>query len=459
MNPAVTGRVYSQRFTHPARAGVDTARASRGAFGLREGFVRHSQTSSAMGISVVCNGAGRTGRVSSCTHPIVGAVAALMFTCTAAIAQTPSRAATAAALARAGDAVVTIVAYREGSSDVTSGTGVRVADGRVITALRHLRGASRAEVFSADGDLLATVSTLDQAEVKLDLAVLPRSAEAGASIALARRSAVLTQKVNVLGPKKGSTRSIVERTIAHVEPDDNGRPLLRLGAPVASGAVGSPVVNARGELVAIALGSIAGREDGDIAVDVSAIRELLARPAVRLGFPSREGTIAAAKAPAGDPRAGPTSTTVKPVDAGAKPRSTGSIFPERYGTAISADTAGPFAVELFGCARLESRQKVYCYLRVSNLAGGRTLTVAGGDLADSTRRKLREADNLVHGDTSQRLAGWRNKATVPLRELESVRIALAFVPPARETDAVRLILDIAGERTLFLGPFILQRAP
>ena len=412
-----------------------------------------------MGFSVVCYFTRRTGTGWSRTHPIVGAMAALLLTCTAAIAQAPSRAATAAALARAGDAVVTIVAYREGSSDVTSGTGVRVADGRVLTALRHLRGASRAEVFNSDGDLLATVSTLDQAEVKLDLAVLPRSSEAGASITLARRSAVLTQKVNVLGPRKGSTRSVVARTITHVEPDGNGRLLLRLGASVAGGAVGSPVVNARSELVAIALGSIPGREDGDIAVDVSAIRELLARPAVRLGFPSREGTIAAAKAPGADPRAGPASTVAKPVDAASKPRHTGNIFPERYGTAISTDTAGAFSVELFGCARLESRQKVYCYLRVSNLAGGRTLTIAGGDLADSTRRSLREADNLVQGDTLQRVAGWRSKATVPLRELESARIALEFVPPAREVDAVRLILDIAGERTLFLGPFVLQRAP
>lgn len=409
-----------------------------------------------MSFRVVCMRIACSAMGASRTHPI--AIAALIASSAGvALAQTPSRAASAAALARAGDAVVTIVAYREGSSDVTSGTGVRVTDGRIVTALRHLRGASRAEVFSAAGDLLATVTTLDQAEVKLDLAVLPKSGEVGASITLARRSAALTQKVNVLGPKKGTTRSVVERTITHVEPDDNGRPLLRLGAAITGGAVGSPVVNARSELVAIALGSIPGREDGDIAVDVSAVRELLARAAVRLGFPSRDGTIAAARAPAADPRV-TTGAALKPAEVGAR-RTAASIFPERYGNPISADTVGSFSVELFGCAKIESRQRIYCYLRVANLAGGRTLTIAGGDLADSTTRKLREADNVVQGDSSQRVAGWRNKATVPLRELESARIALEFVPPAREADAVRLILDISGERTLMLGPFVLQRAP
>lgn len=388
-------------------------------------------------------------------------VAAVLFALsTAGVgAQTQTRAAATSALARAGDAVVTIIAYRDGSPDVTSGTGVRVSDGRVITALRHLRGAARAEVFSAVGELLSTVTTLDQAEVKLDLAVLPRIAAVGDRITLARRSAAIAQRVNVLGGKKGTTRSVVERTVTHVEPDDAGRPLLRLGAPITGTAVGSPVVNARGELVAIALGVIPGKEEGDVAVDVSAVRELLARPSVRLGFPARDGTIAAARA-AVDPKTttpAPTSGARTTTDAAARPRA--SIFPERYGAPLSADTAGAYAVELFGCARLESRQKVYCYLRVTNLAGSSTFGVKGGDLVDSTRRKLRSAENLVFGESSLRVAGWRSKAELPLRELESARIALEFAPPERDSDAVRLMLDVAGERTLWLGPFVLQRAP
>jgi hypothetical protein len=406
----------------------------------------------------VCRRCARPGAGRMRTQASV-AVVLLALSTAGAGAQTQTRAAAAATLARAGDAVVTIIAYRDGSPDVTSGTGVRVSDGRVITALRHLRGAARAEVFGAAGELLSTVTTLDQAEVKLDLAVLPRIVTAGDRITLARRSAALAQKVNVLGGKKGTTRSVVERTVTHVEPGDAGRPLLRLGAPITGSAAGSPVVNARGELVAIALGVIPGKEEGDVAVDVSAVRELLARPSVRLGFPARDGTIAAARA-AVDAKAStpaPTTGARTTTDASARPRA--SIFPERYGAPVSADTAGAYAVELFGCARLESRQKVYCYLRVTNLAGSSTFGVKGGDLVDSTRRKLRSAENLVFGESSLRVAGWRSKAELPLRELESARIALEFVPPERDGGAVRLMLDVAGERTLWLGPFVLQRAP
>ncbi len=371
-------------------------------------------------------------------------------------AQAQTRTGPAAGLSRAGDAVVTIVAYREGTTEVTSGSGVRVSDGRVVTALRHLRGASRAEVFGANGDLLGTAATLDQADVKLDLAVLPPIADPGNRMTLSRRSAVLAQKVSVLGQRKGTTRSVLERTVTHVEPDADGRSLLRLGVAIAGGLAGSPVVNARGELVAVAIGTIPGRDEGDIAVDVSTVRELLARPAVRLGFPARDGTIAAARA-APDPKATAASAAARPAETGTKPRA--SVFPERYGAPISADTAGQYAVELFGCARLESRQKVYCYLRVTNLAQGATFGINGADLADSTRRKLRAAENLVMGDMSQRIAGWRSKAEIPLRELESARVAVEFVPPPRDGDAVRLMVDVAGERTLWLGPFVLQRAP
>lgn len=402
-----------------------------------------------------------------CRTSVIMLAAAVIWPHTAAWGQarpaTPrapvtSRAATAAAaaLARAGDAVVTIVAYREGTSAVISGTGVRLADGRVVTSLRHLRGATRAEIFGAEGDLLATVTTLDLAEPKLDLGVFPRVTAPGESLVLARRSATLAGKVNVLGPRKATVRPVAERTITHVEPDDNGRPLLRLGATIAATAAGSPVINARNELVAIALGTIPGREDGDIAVDVSAIRELLARPVTPFAFPSREGVLAAAKG-ASDPRATTGTATPRVADAG-KPRST-SIFPERYGAPIGADTARAWAVELYGCARLESRQKVYCYLRITNLQRGATFALSGGDLADSTRRKLRAAENLMLGETVQRVAGWRKKAEVPLRELESARVALEFTPPEKEGEPLRLMVDVSGERALWFGPFVLQRAP
>lgn len=365
--------------------------------------------------------------------------------------------AAAAALARAGDAVVTVVAYRDGAAAVTSGAGVRVTDGRVITSLRHLRGATRAEVFGADGDLLATVTTLEQAEVKLDLAVFARITLPGERLALSRRPAPLASKVNLLGVRKGSTRSVVGRTVTHIVRDGSSHPLLRLGTPVPASAAGSPVVNARGELVAIALGTIPGRGEGDIAVDVSAIREMLARPAALLGFPARDGTMSAAR-PSSDAKVAAAGDPTRPSDSAARSRTAG-IFPDRYGAPIAADTARGWAIELYGCVRLESRHKIYCYLRITNLTRGATFELNGGDLSDSTRRKLRSAENLIHGEIVQRVSGWRKKAEVPLRELESARVALEFSLPQKETNSLSLMVDIAGERALWFGPFVLQQAP
>ena len=363
-------------------------------------------------------------------------------------------AATAAALARAGDAVVTVVAYREGSSDVSSGTGVRVTDGRVITALRHLRGASRAEVYGANGDLLAKVTTMEQADARFDLAVLPRITAPGERLALARRSAVARQKVSVLGGKNGATRTVSERVVTSVERDAGDRPLLRIGMKISGSSVGSPVVNLRRELVGIALGMLPGRADSDVVLDVSAVRELLARPALRLALPGRDGTLS--NAPATNAGIAPDAGTH--ADSTARARTAG-IFPERYGRPIAADTARTWALELYGCARLEARQKVYCYVRVTNLSKGATFVVNGADLADSSRRKSRVAENLIAGESVQRVAGWRKKAELTLRELESARVALEFSPPERDGQAVRLMIDVAGERALWFGPFTLQRAP
>ena len=368
--------------------------------------------------------------------------------------------ATAATIARLGDAVVTIVAYRDaGKTNIVSGTGFRIADGRVVTALRHFRGAVRAEVFNTAGALLATVTTIEQGETKLDLAVLGRIDRPGPRLVPARRSATLTQRVLLLGPSRGDARSTTDLTVTAVEPDDNGRPLLRLGAPIGLTSVGAPVINVRGEFVGMALGSIPGRDDGDIAIDVSAIREVLARPASPLRFPARDGTMAAA--PVTDAPTTPSNGGARATDSLASARRpvSASVFPERYGARIGADTARNWSVELYGCARLESRSRIFCYLRVTSLGAGGTFGVKGADLADSTRRKVRSAETLHLGETTQRLSGWRSKAEIPLRELESARVALEFAPPAREGDAVRLMVDVAGERVLWFGPFVLQRAP
>jgi hypothetical protein len=391
-----------------------------------------------------------------CVRRGAGSAVTLLLLAAPSGAGAQARALAAAAMARAGDAVVTIVAYRDGD-EVTSGTGVRVADGRVLTALRHLRGASRAEVFGAAGDLLGTLTTLEQADAKLGLGVFPRLGTTGDRVPLARRSVTVTARVNVLGPKKGTVRVNMERTITHVEPDDAGRPIMRLGAPLTASAAGSPVVNARGELVGVAVGALTGRDENDLAIDVSAIRDLLARPPVRLAFPQRDGTMTAAASTAADTRVAAGAVTARPADLPGRTRN--SVFPERYGNPIGGDTVGTVAFELFGCAKLESRQKVYCYLRVTNLAREATVTINGGDLADSTNRKLGEAESLITGEVSQRLAGWRSKASIPLKELESVRVAVEFAVPARESAVARLMLDVAGERTLWLGPLVLQRVP
>lgn len=396
-------------------------------------------------------------RVARARLALVILLAALAPLCAAPL-QAQARAAAAAALARAGDAVITVVAYRDGSNDVASGTGVRVSDGRVITSLRHLRGAARVELYAANGDLLTTASTLEQADPKLDLGVFARIATlSGERILLGRRSVTVTQKVNVLGPRKGTARVVVERTVTHVEPDDAGRALMRLGAPVTGSAAGSPVVNVRNELVGIAIGTLSGRDETDLAIDVSAVRDLLARPAGRFALPARDGSIAGGAATDARTPVAPAAGTRTPDPAATRPRN--SIFPERYGAPIAGDTVGTLGVELFGCARLEARQKVYCYLRLTNLAKAVTVSVNGGDLADSTNRKVREADNLVLGETSQRVAGWRAKAEIPLKELEAVRVALEFPLPAKDGDIARLMVDIAGERTLWFGPLVVQKVP
>jgi S1-C subfamily serine protease len=179
--------------------------------------------------------------------------------------------------ARARTAVVTILAYGATGDAFATATGAVASDGRVVTTLRPLRGALRAEIYGADGNLLTTVTALEQADTRKDLAVLPR-VTGTARLVAARRRAEFGQRVAVLGPRGGVADGIAPATIAAVEESDRGR-VMRLDAAIGAGFIGGPVVSARGEWLGVTVGAIVGRDEVGLAVDVADVRELLARPA------------------------------------------------------------------------------------------------------------------------------------------------------------------------------------
>ncbi|MCU0627337.1 MAG: serine protease [Gemmatimonadaceae bacterium] len=303
-----------------------------------------------------------------------------------------------------GTAVVTVLAYRGPRDAVATATGFLVTDGRVVTALRPLLGATKLEVYTTKGDLLGTATSLDAADVKTGIVALPRLGRPPATVGFARRSPVLGDKVTVFLAPKGVTRGTAEQTVAAVEAGsaDQGF-VFKLGAPVAGDAVGAPVLDARGDMVGMALGSIPGRDDRDLAVDVATVRKG-AEPVV----PVR---------PSGPP-------TVP----------------------VASDTLGPLVIDLFACSLAEAKKELTCLMRVTNNA--------------TTPAKVVVGESVEQGGTIQRTKGWRAKASFDLRELDATRFSVIFTEVAAKVpERASLVVRIGGGGDAWFGPFTLTRVP
>jgi hypothetical protein len=351
--------------------------------------------------------------------------------------------------ARARNAVVTLLAYGATGDAFATSTGFVAQDGRVVSTLRPLRGAMRVELYGAGGDMLATATSLVQADVQKDLAVFARLAPGAARLTTSRRRGEFGQKVAVLGPRGGTGDGIAAATIAAVEESERGR-VMRLDAQLASSFVGGPVVAANGELLGVMVGAISGRDELGLAVDVADLRALLAQPPVRLGFPTRDGRVSplTESPPQPAPRRNSAPTT----------REIGVL--DRFGPLTATDSVKAFTVEWFGCGVIESRQRLYCHLRITNRGPTASIAVSGAALTSEDRRQRASAEYALVGDSTVRIAGRGTKAVVQLREQEFRRLALEFSLPGAEVRApTQLQVEFDGEKAIWFRPLNLHRPP
>jgi hypothetical protein len=227
--------------------------------------------------------------------------------------------------------------------------------------------------------------------------------------------------------------------------------VFKLGAPVAGDAVGAPVLDARGDMVGMALGSIPGRDDRDLAVDVATVRRSIGRPGGRFALPGRDGAVVALGADAD--KSGKTPKGAEPVV---------PVRPSGPPTVpVASDTLGPLVIDLFACSLAEAKKELTCLMRVTNNATTPAkVVVEGSDFADSTRKKLQEGESVEQGGTIQRTKGWRAKASFDLRELDATRFSVIFTEVAAKVpERASLVVRIGGGGDAWFGPFTLTRVP
>ena len=157
---------------------------------------------------------------------------------------------TEAIAAKAVPATVTIVIFGPDNDTLGFGSGFLVRSNGVIVTNHHVMvGASRAAIFLASGERYDRVEALDS-DPSADLAILKIP---GYGLPVLRTTSELPPvgaKLVAVGNPLGLSHTVTEGIVSGVRLID-GRQLLQMSVPISPGSSGGPVLNGRGNVVAV----------------------------------------------------------------------------------------------------------------------------------------------------------------------------------------------------------------
>jgi len=178
-------------------------------------------------------------------------------------------------------ATVTILNLDARGDTVSLGSGFLVSeDGTIVTNFHVMTGAASAIVILADGQRYTRVSALD-GDKDVDIAIVKIP---GAGLPFLKTTTALPavgSKVVVVGSPLGLEATVTDGVVSGRRVTD-GRELLQMSAAISHGSSGGPVINDRGEVVAISTLFLAKGQSLNFAVPVRyAIGLLRQHPVMR----------------------------------------------------------------------------------------------------------------------------------------------------------------------------------
>ncbi len=174
---------------------------------------------------------------------------------------------TEAIAARAVPATVTIVTFDADGDTLGLGSGFIVRPTGVIVTNHHvMAGAVSAAVVLASGERYDRVQALDT-DPGADLAILKIPGYGLPTLATTSVMPRVGAKVVAVGNPLGLSRTVSEGIVSAMRLYD-GRELMQMSAAISPGSSGGPVLNARGEVVAVATSYLKVGQSLNFAVPV-----------------------------------------------------------------------------------------------------------------------------------------------------------------------------------------------
>lgn len=210
------------------------------------------------------------GRLTLGAHLLRAAVAVALALAPGAAqlsAQRPVELSTEAVAKRATPATVTIITFDAQGDTLGSGSGFLVRpNGVLVTSWHVMTNAHSASVILASGERYERVEVLD-GDAGADLAIL-KIPGYGLPVLVARADLPpVGSRIIVIGSPRGLARTVSEGIVSATRLND-GRELLQMSAAISPGSSGGPVLDSRGQVIAVSRSYLENGQQLNFAVPV-----------------------------------------------------------------------------------------------------------------------------------------------------------------------------------------------
>ena len=194
---------------------------------------------------------------------------------------------------KAAPSVVLLVARSGDNQTIAQASGFLTAGGKIVTNA-HVANVGRVFLELGAAKIPLTVEAIDNEN---DLATLVAQVELSIEpLPLAAKPPAPGESVYAIGNPRGLERSISAGVVSGIREMDS-RQVLQVTSAISPGSSGGPVLNAKGEVVGVAVGSLKGGQNLNFAVPVGLLVRLLSgattRPTGAAGFLREIGALEA----------------------------------------------------------------------------------------------------------------------------------------------------------------------
>lgn len=157
---------------------------------------------------------------------------------------------------------------------ISLGSGFVLENGKVVTNLHVIEGAKYGYVLENGSSKKHSIKGYFQIDKTNDLAILSVPTLTAQPLAISNLDKPeIGEKIYAIGNPKGLSGTISEGIVSGIRSMEN-KSLIQITAPISPGSSGGPVINNKGEVIGVAVGTLTSGQNLNFAIPVSLLMTL-----------------------------------------------------------------------------------------------------------------------------------------------------------------------------------------